>query len=117
MALTVFIAEFNLPAIGPLSGTVVNQTIALGIAGIKAALVISIFMGVWWSTTLTKLWAMTGFVWFTLMFIILADYTTRQYEPVRGWYPEQSSGLHREITSEEPQPLQNPNDANIHLRY
>ena len=46
MVLTVWAASFNLPKIGPFSGTVVNQVVALVIAVTKAFLVITIFMGV-----------------------------------------------------------------------
>jgi len=115
MVITVAVAKVNLPEIGPFSGTVVNQTIALVIACIKAFLVVWIFMGIKWSTNLTKLWAMLGFIWFTLFSIIFADYTTRQYEPVNSWEKE-GSGLPRTIKGRMPQPMLDPNDANMRPR-
>jgi caa(3)-type oxidase subunit IV len=87
MGLTVGVYFIDLPGLGGfLTGTVVNQTVALIIAIIKALLVIMIFMGVKWSTPLTKLWVAAGFVTFSLMFFILVDYgTRREYEPVPAW--------------------------------
>ena len=73
MAATVAVSYVKLEAIGPFSGTVVNQTVALVIAVIKATLVILYFMGVKDSTPLTKLWAITGVVVFFLMFIKLMN--------------------------------------------
>jgi cytochrome c oxidase subunit IV len=65
----------------------INNLIALGIAITKALLVVFIFMGVWFGTGLTKLWAAAGFVWVLLMGIMFADYMTRSWEPVYGWDP------------------------------
>jgi cytochrome c oxidase subunit 4 len=80
MALTIAASYWEAPSIGPISGNLLNNLIALAIATIKALLVILIFMGVKWSSNLAKLWAMAGFVWFSLMFIILFDYGTRKFE-------------------------------------
>lgn len=80
MAITIAASYWNAPNIGPISGNTVNNIIALGIATIKALLVIMIFMGVKWSSNLAKLWVLAGFTWFSLMFIILFDYGTRKYE-------------------------------------
>lgn len=63
----------------------VNNIVAMTIACVKATLVIMFFMGVKYSTGLTKLFAIMGFVWFTLMFIMFADYATRAWEPVQNW--------------------------------
>lgn len=60
MLLTVGAYYIDIPALGPISGTVMNQTVALAIAVTKAALVVFIFMGVRWGTKLTKLWAATS---------------------------------------------------------
>jgi len=117
MVLTVYVAIFvQLPDVGPFTGTVLNQLVALIIAGIKAALVVMIFMGVKWQTPLTKLWAATGFVWFTLMFIIMADYIGRRYEPVPSWRPNLESALPRTLHPGTPMPMENQNQANIHAR-
>lgn len=80
MAVTVAAAQVTLPG-----GTVVNNIVAMSIACYKAYLVVSIFMGVRYSSSIVKLWAMLGFVWFFLMFIIFADYATRKYEPAPSW--------------------------------
>ena len=63
----------------------INNFIALGIATVKAILVVTVFMGVKYSTNLTKLYAIMGFLWFFTMFFVFADYMTRSYEPVVGW--------------------------------
>ncbi|HXH62361.1 MAG TPA: cytochrome C oxidase subunit IV family protein [Fimbriimonadaceae bacterium] len=68
---------------------------ALGIAVTKAYLVINIFMGVKFSTKLTKMYAIGGFVWFMLIFGILVDYATRSWEPVPGWEKTPSSSIPR----------------------
>ena len=82
--------------------TVANNFIAMTIAVIKACLVIAIFMGVKYSTKLTKLFAIGGFVWLILIFGILIDYASRHWEPVTGWEPDTpSSSLPRSLTREE----------------
>jgi cytochrome c oxidase subunit 4 len=61
-----------------------NDTVALSIAGVKAALVILFFMHVRYQTRLVWVFSIAGFVWLVLFFIlILADYETRL--PVAGW--------------------------------
>ena len=61
-----------------------NDALALAIAGAKAALVILYFMHVRYQTRLVWVFALAGFVWLVLFFIlILADYETRL--PVPGW--------------------------------
>jgi len=114
MALTVWVAGFNLPRIGPFSGTVVNQVVALAIALVKAFMVVTIFMGVKFGTKLIKLWALVGFIWVTLIFGILGDYTTRKYEVAPGWDGKPDSALPR-VTPEEPT-MPAPNDINVKIR-
>jgi len=63
-----------------------NNVINLSIAVFKATLVVSFFMGVWYTTHLAKMFALAGFVWLTLMSIIFGDFFTRSWEPVQGWY-------------------------------
>lgn len=65
-----------------------NNAINLTIAVIKATLVVMFFMGVKYSTHLTKMFALAGFIWLSLMGIIFGDYFTRQWEPVQGWYAQ-----------------------------
>jgi caa(3)-type oxidase subunit IV len=114
MGLTVWIASFNLPKIGPLSGTVVNQVVALAIALLKAWLVVTIFMGVKFGTKLIKLWASIGFIWVLLIFGILADYTTRKYEPAPSWDGTVPSALPR-VAPDEPV-IPRPNELNVKIR-
>ena len=68
-------------------GSYINNFIALGIAIAKAYFVVSIFMGVKWGTKLIKMWALTGFVWVTLLWITFGDYTSRTWENHKGWTP------------------------------
>lgn len=115
MIATVLIAvNVQFPSVGFVSGTVINQTVALAIACAKAFLVITIFMGVKWVTPLTRMWAMTGFVWFTLIYMILGDYISRQYEPLNGWAPQ--TGMQRLLPNSNPVPMTNPLNGNIHER-
>lgn len=95
MLLTVMVGEHPLGDIGPIEATIVNQFIALLIAVIKATLVVLFFMGVRWSTTLTKLWALLGFTWLSFFTIMWGDYGTRQLEQVHGWDPTSESALPR----------------------
>jgi caa(3)-type oxidase subunit IV len=114
MVLTVWVAQYNLPRIGFLSGTVVNQLIAMAIALVKAFMVVTIFMGVKFGTKLVKLWAVLGFIWVLLIFGILGDYTMRHYEPAPGWDGKADSALPR-VTPEEPG-MPSHNDTNVMIR-
>jgi len=61
-----------------------NDILALSIAGVKAALVIGVFMHVKYSTPLIKIFAGAGFLWLLIFFVlILTDYEARI--PVEGW--------------------------------
>jgi cytochrome c oxidase subunit 4 len=74
-ALTVWVANFNLP--GPL-----NAIVALSIAVIKATLVILYFMHVRYSSKLTWVFVCAGLIWLIILFAFtLSDYLTR------GWVP------------------------------
>lgn len=75
----------------------ITNGIALTIAFVKAALVVQIFMGVKFSTKVVKFYAYGGFIWFTLIFIILIDYFSRPWEPVQGWEKAPSTGLPRDL--------------------
>lgn len=78
------------------------QVLALAIAVVKACLVIYYYMGVKFGTRLIKIFAIGGFVWFLLLFIMMVDYTTRPMEPVPGWESTPSSALPRD-TVENPE--------------
>jgi cytochrome c oxidase subunit IV len=63
----------------------VANGIALTIAIWKATLVVMNFMGVKFATRLTQVFAILGFIWVTLMGIMVCDYATRHWEPSPGW--------------------------------
>ncbi len=57
-----------------------NVVVALAIAVIKASLVVWVFMGVRYTTTLTKLFVVAGLVWLSIMILItFSDYTSRSW--------------------------------------
>jgi cytochrome c oxidase subunit 4 len=85
MALTIGASYVTLPSIGPIPGIVINNLVAVGIATIKAALVIWFFMGVKFASTLARIWVVAGFLVLFLMFGIMGDYGTRKFEQVNGW--------------------------------
>ena len=115
MVITVVVGQIQIPTVGPFSGTIINQFIALLIAVIKATLVVMFFMGVRWSTQLTKLWAILGFAWLSFFTIMWGDYGTRNLEQVQGWEPERGAGaLPRTYEDHEGQPQRN--DINIRPR-
>ena len=117
MALTVWVAvSIQFGDIGPIKGVWLNNLVALGIAALKAYLVIWVFMGVKHSTKLTKLWVVAGFFVFAIMFFILADNWTRVNEPAPSWIDgKEGSALSRTpdaVNSEE----MNPNRLNLRPR-
>lgn len=62
-----------------------NTPIALGIAGLKASLVVIFFMGVRYNTPLTKVVVVGGFAWLIILFALtLNDYLTRDWLGVAG---------------------------------
>ena len=64
---------------------VLNTPVALGIAVTKASLVILFFMGVRHNTPLTKVVAVSGFVWLLILFGLgMNDYLTRTWLGVLG---------------------------------
>jgi cytochrome c oxidase subunit IV len=74
-----------------------NVVVALIIAVTKASLVAWIFMGVRYTTSLTKLFVVAGLVWLGIMILITAsDYTSREwtYQP-QPWANNPSGGLSR----------------------
>jgi cytochrome c oxidase subunit 4 len=57
-----------------------NIVVALTIAVLKASLVVWVFMGVRYTTTLTKLFVVAGLVWLGIMILGTAnDYQTRNW--------------------------------------
>ncbi|MBV8864766.1 MAG: cytochrome C oxidase subunit IV family protein [Acidobacteriaceae bacterium] len=74
-----------------------NIVLALLIAVTKASLVVWIFMGVRYVTTLTRLFVVAGLVWLFIMILITSsDYTTRAwtYQP-KPWADNPAHGLSR----------------------
>jgi len=75
-----------------------NVVVALIIALIKVSLVAWIFMGVRFSTKLTRLFVVAGLVWLTIMIIITSgDYATRQWD-----YHPQSWGRSKDVPPPNP---------------
>jgi caa(3)-type oxidase subunit IV len=88
MTLTIVAAKISFPG-----GTLTNNIVAMGIACCKAFLVITIFMGVAYTTKLAKLWAVVGFLWLVFLFGVLIDYKSRGNEPVAGFHGDAGSAL------------------------
>ena len=69
-----------------------NIVIALGIATIKATLVILFFMHGKYSSRRTKLVIVSGFFWLAIMLgLTIADYSTRHAEPSRSQLNESTT--------------------------
>ena len=82
LMLTVTAAYLDLTKLTHIPG--LNILVMLGIAAVKATLVVLYFMHVKYGTKLTWLWAATGFVWFMIMFGLFIDYFTRNWGAF-GW--------------------------------
>jgi len=93
MAITVGAAYFPYPN-NPF-GSFLANAILLIIAVTKAILVVVYFMGLRNSSNLARIYAIGGFSWFFTLFVMFADYTTRPWEPVRGWESVAPSGMSR----------------------
>jgi len=76
-AVTVWVAYYDLGWL--------NTPVALTVAIIKASLVVIYFMGVRFNTPLTKVVAVSGFLWLFILFgITMSDYLTRPWLGVPG---------------------------------
>ena len=62
-----------------------TNAIALGIAFFKAVQVVRFFMGAQFAGKVSQVFAVGGFIGFTLLFILFWDYVGRPWEPVKGW--------------------------------
>jgi cytochrome c oxidase subunit 4 len=71
-----------------------NIVVALLIAVTKAALVVWIFMGVRYTTTLTRLFVVAGLVWLSIMILItFSDYNSRSWTyQAQPWSQNKSAG-------------------------
>jgi len=84
LLVTIFGALFTLTIVTVVAARIdfgaFNTPIALGIAMVKASLVILFFMGVRHNTPLTKVVAASGFVWLIILFgMTMGDYLTRSW--------------------------------------
>jgi cytochrome c oxidase subunit 4 len=71
--ITVLVAQFNFGS--------ANMLIAMGIASVKASLVIAFFMHLKWDTPVNKLMFLSSFLFLSLLFIFtLADQFTRRLD-------------------------------------
>ncbi len=84
MIATIAAAQIHYPDQSPVWSYVANA-IAMSIALVKAFLVFMNFMGVKYASRLIQVYAVLGFLWVTLMGIVICDYATRQFEPSPGW--------------------------------
>lgn len=92
-----------------------NNLLAVAIAVTKTFFIVAFFMNVKYSTSLTKLFAMLGFLWATLLGLILVDYFFRGHEPVPSWSGVHESALPRRIGSTDNR-LLDPIDQNVQNR-
>jgi cytochrome c oxidase subunit IV len=71
-----------------------NVVVALLIAVTKASLVVWIFMGVRYTTTLTRLFVVAGLVWLSIMILItFSDYNSRSWTyQAQPWSHNKSAG-------------------------
>ena len=80
IVLTILTWGVALVDLGPM-----NDVVALTIAVAKAVLVVLFFMHVRWSTRLTKLTVVAGFLWLAiLLFVTMGDYLTRGIYGILG---------------------------------
>jgi cytochrome c oxidase subunit 4 len=90
----------------------INNLVAVGIAAIKAFLVVMFFMHLKWASSTAKVWALMGFFFLPILFSIFVDYGTRTHEVVNGWIPGQpETALPRVIGSHDQEKL-DPRFAN-----
>ena len=90
----------------------INNLVAVGIAAVKAFIVVMFFMHLKWASSTAKVWALMGFFFLPVMFSVFCDYGTRTHEVVNGWIPGQSeTALPRVIGSKDQEPL-DPRFAN-----
>lgn len=109
MGLTIGASYIHMPV-------VLANVVAMTIATVKALLVMNYFMGLKWSSKLTKLWAAAGFVTFSLMFLILFDYNARGSEVAPGWNDMEGPAMPRVIDPTKSHEQPGLNKSNFQLR-
>ena len=75
-----------------------NFVVVILIAVLNASIIVWILMGVRYTTSLTKLFVVGGFVWLSIMFFItFSDYNTRSwtYQP-QAWSNTKAGGASRQ---------------------
>ena len=87
-ALTVWVAYIDLGSL--------NIFVALGIAAFKASLVMLYFMHVKYSSRLTQLFSVCGFVWLAILlsFVLLDVYSRDWLSPSPGWTEQYETPAH-----------------------
>lgn len=114
MALTIAMAQVNIGDYihNHQIGYYANNLIAVGIAAVKAYIVVMFFMHLKWASSTAKTWALMGFFFLPVLFSVFADYSTRSHEVVNGWIPGQhETALPRVIGSKDQEEL-DPRYAN-----
>jgi cytochrome c oxidase subunit 4 len=91
IALTVLMVATIFAAEGLHLHGLLGNIVALSIACTKATLVVMFFMGVLFATKLTKLYAVLGFIWVTLLGMTFCDYFTRTDEVAPRWTWEKAA--------------------------
>ena len=116
LALTVFMGLTMFFAFFDFHNVVINNLIAVGIATIKATIVVWFFMHVKFASVLGKLFAALGFVWLLVLCTVLVDYGFRSHEPSITWQPEgHETALPRKLGSTDGMPNL-PNHGNNEQR-
>jgi caa(3)-type oxidase subunit IV len=116
MILTIVAAQVNFGEIltghNRQLGYYVNNLVAVGIAAVKAFIVVMFFMHLKWASSTAKVWALMGFFFLPVLFSVFCDYGTRTHEQVDGWIPGQhETALPRVIGSRDQDTL-DPRFAN-----
>jgi cytochrome c oxidase subunit 4 len=84
--LALIILTFTTTGIAKIDLGTFNIVVAITIAVIKMSMVIWIFMGVRYQTTLTKLFVVAGFFWFLILIVMTAqDYISRNWLGSAHW--------------------------------
>jgi caa(3)-type oxidase subunit IV len=76
-----------------LDNTMLSNAIALTIAVAKGLLIIFIFMGLRWASTLCRVFCVSSFFFLALMYGILLDYASRSADTVIGFHADAGSAL------------------------
>jgi len=94
---TLIVLTFTTTAVSHIELGPWNVVVALVIALIKASIVAWIFMGVRFSTSLTRLFVVAGLVWLCiLLFLTYSDYSSRSWTyQAQPWSQTKAAGASR----------------------